>query len=245
MVRLIELLAISALVFLGACSNTHYNEDGSVSSISNINESIILHPTSDDPFKLQTINGEIKVGKGYTLGDVRSVNGEIQLGQDNTAKVVSTVNGDIGINKGSQVELVRSVNGNLRVSGVKVSGDVTSVNGRIKALDNSQIAGNVRTTNGKIFLRDAKVHQNVQMSDGNIELRDTLIEGDVVVTEKRIWEYLSLDFDFFRPKIIVGPNTIITGKIKSNRRIKLFVHESAQIAGIEGAEARYYSSDTP
>lgn len=246
--RTIKLILFAALYFsLSACSQVRYSDNGNVSLISSANENIILHPITGDEIDLKTVNGSIKTGKDYVLGNVRTVNGEIRLGANTQAKVVRSVNGDVQVGSGSKVQQLQTVNGDQRISGTFIAGDVSSVNGAIRLKDNCQVDGSVITNNGRVFLENSRIYRNLEMADGYIELDHATVTGDVVVRKKGFWEYVNLDhlFDFFPPKIIIGPNSVIEGRLIVNRPAKLYVHESAKIASIEGVEARYYSGSKP
>ena len=231
------------LVFLTACSSVDYYDNGDVAHISSANDSIVLQPVGTEPIELKTVNGEISVGKGYSLNDVKTVNGEIHLGPEIVAKHVRTVNGDIDLERGSVVDSLSAVNGNVRVNNSKVVGDTRTVNGRIQTRDNTHIGGSVTTSNGRIALVDTIVERDVAMSDGKINLNNTVVKGNIIVREKRFWDFL--DFDIFPPKVIIGPNSIVEGDIIVRRKAKLFVHESAKIASVEGVQAEYFSGDRP
>jgi len=47
------------------------------------------------------------------------------------------------------------------------------------------------------------------------------------------------------PKVIVGPDSEIKGSVIAHQEIELYVHESAKINGIVGADAIYFSGDQP
>ena len=241
--RCLNLLSAFVLVALAACSSVDYYDNGDVARISSTNDSIVLQPVGTEPIELKTVNGEISVGKGYSLNDVKTVNGEIHLGPEIIAKHVRTVNGDIALERGSVVDSLRAVNGNVWVNNSKIVGDTRTVNGRIQTRENTHIGGSVTTSNGRITLFDTIVERDVSMSDGKIDLNNTVVKGNVVVREKRFWDFF--DFDIFSPKVIIGPNSIVEGDIIVQRKAKLYVHESAKIASIEGVEAQYYSGDRP
>jgi len=109
-------VTILVLALLTACSTIGYNEDGSVSHISGVNNTIVFRPKESDPVAVKTVNGGIQIGEGYALTDVRSINGNIQLGPNIKANKVSNVNGQIEIESGSSVGSITSVNGRIWVN---------------------------------------------------------------------------------------------------------------------------------
>ncbi len=173
---------------------------------------------------LQTVNGSVIVGARATVGNAETVNGSVTLGAAATAKSLATVNGQVTIASGARVSgSVEAVNGGLEIGrGAEVGGDVANVNGRIH-LDAAHVAGNLSTVAGDIELgAGSKLDGNLTVEKASMSLRKPE-----------------------PPRVVIGPNAVVGGRLKFEREVKLFVSSSAQIGPIEGATAVRYGGALP
>jgi len=101
----------------------------------------------------------------------------------------------------------------------------------------------VATTNGRIEISDSSIQNSIETSEGDIEINNTVVHGDVLIRKKGFWDFIGLDF--FAPKVVIGPNSVVEGSLFIHRKAKLYVHETAQVTAIDGAQAEYYSTARP
>ena len=45
-----------------------------------------------------------------------------------------------------------------------------------------------------------------------------------------------------RPRIVIGPDAVVEGPLRFEREVALFVHDSARIGPVQGAEPKRYST---
>lgn len=195
-------------------------------------------------------------------GRISLVNGRIEIGADCRVNgQVSNVNGLIQVGSGTQVLAISNVNGRITLADeVEVDGDISSVNGRIELGDNSRVSGGIESVNGRISAADGvSIGGTVSAVNGNIEMRgaraaglvtnnsDIRLEtGTVIEGELRVRKSQGVSFNAGSPpKVIVGRNVRIEGPLTFERDVELYVHESASVGEITGAEAVRYSGETP
>jgi len=230
---------ISALLLVGT-----YTSSLAANTISKSNGSIVYTGEHSGPPDLKTTNGRIEVGNGLTVGTVKTTNGTISLGEKVVAEEIKTTNGAIHIDSGSQVGEVRTTNGGIKIVNTVVNGDVRTTNGALTVSERSQIVGSVITTNGGIYLDQVNVGENVQFTNGKMVLDESEIVGDIIVNEGGSNGWFNWGNNK-KPIVIVGRDTTVKGKIIAKRDIELYVHESAKVGEIEGAEAEVFSGDRP
>lgn len=221
-------LAVSMALVLGACSaltDSFTLADGSTydDDISLVNGSIDIGSDCQVNGEVDSVNGAIQVGSATRIGDIGSVNGRIQLGEE------VEVDGDVA-----------SVNGRIELgSGSRVSGKVESVNGRISAAEGVVIEGQLSSVNSRIEMRGARAASLVT-NNSSILLDDgTVIAGALTVRKSQGISFSSA------PKIVVGRDVRIEGPLTFEREVELYVHESATVGEISGAEAVSYSGEAP
>jgi DUF4097 and DUF4098 domain-containing protein YvlB len=179
--------------------------------------------SGDHAGDLATQNGSIHVGENATIGLARAVNGSISLGDHATAKEIQTVNGSIELQ-----------------AGVKVAGTVHTVNGALSLASGADVTGALSNVSGSIRVAAAHVGGGVQTHDGDIELGPNAhIEGGIVAhkTSGRMPGPV--------PRVIVGPGSVVSGTMKFERPVKLFVSDQATIGAVEGATVIKFSGERP
>ncbi len=178
-----------------------------------INESIIIEANSKVNKDLNTVNGNIVIGENCLIdGDLRSINGRIEIGENSEVEKVQTINGQVVLAEGAKVgESIQVINGSIKIkSGAVVQQDVSVVNGSIRIFD-ATIAGDVKTTNGDIFL------ENKARVLGNI-----LIEGK------------SGDGDKRRVEIFIRNGSQVKGNIDNqgkNAQVLVYLDDNSRVEG--------------
>lgn len=228
---------------IAAIASLTISQASSANTISKPNGSLIYDEQQGRAPDLKTSNGRILVESGLRVGDVKSTNGRITLEKETTAQHVATTNGRIHIKSESVVDSVHTTNGRIEIDASKVKGNVKATNGSIRIEDGSHVRGKVVSANGSIQLGDSTVDENLEISHGNVTLIDSAIEGDLIIhPKKRGWGF---NWKNKKPEIIIGPESVVMGTIIAKQDIELYVHESAKVGKITGAEPRIYSGNKP
>lgn len=205
------------------------------------------------PATAASINKSIKIGAGEEADGATSVNGSITVGENATVTGnLKTVNGSIRVDDGAAIEEAATVNGGLRLAeSVKAEG-LTTVNGSINVGDNGEISGEVGAVNGRISLgrgtrvgddvgnvngqigiAGAEVGGDVSTVNGDIELSDgAVIKGDIVVEKPSNWSWGKEKSR--KPRIVIGPGSRVEGAIRLERKVELFISESAEVGDVTG-----------
>ena len=181
-----------------------------------------------------SVNGSITVGKGAVInGSLETVNGSIRVAEDVTLKDAETVNGTIRIGSGSSAEDVSSVNGSIRLGeNVSIGGRIEVVNGKISLDTGTKVAEGVTNVNGEITLSGAEVGGNLSTVNGDVSLNDgSTLHGDLVVEKPGGWNW---NENKRKPKVIIGPNSRVVGNIVLERKVELFISDSAEVGGVTG-----------
>jgi hypothetical protein len=209
-----------------------------------------------------SMNEDVHVGAN-TPGDggAATLNGDIfvESGTVRTNADISTVNGNIRVAERAQVQSLRAVNGSIHVAEEASAQDVESVNGRVELGPRSTIAGNVKLVNGEVTLAPgSSVHGNIKTVNGEIRAEGATIDGDVsnylggmLITDESVVkggitvhkpEEMS---EVKPPRIVIGPGSKVLGRMKFEHPVVLYVHESAEVGPIDGAEPIRFSGALP
>jgi DUF4097 and DUF4098 domain-containing protein YvlB len=224
------ILVLAAGLFVAACgpfSEGFVLEDGSVlnNGISAVNGAVEIGRDCRVNGEISSVNGGISIEGGSTVGGIENVNGRVRLTED------VTVDGDI-----------ENVNGQITLGpGTRIEGDVETVNGSIKADERTVIGGRVVSVNGAISLSGVQV-AGVQSHNGSIQL-DAGTEVNGPLTMKRSTGF-NLEIGK-PPKVVIGADVRVDGPLTFEREVQLYVHESATIGEVTGAEAVGFSGDEP
>ena len=179
---------------------------------------------------LETVNGGVRVGSGSKVGSVESVNGGIHLGDGVQAESVDTVNG--GVTLGAKA-IVR--------------GAVETVNGGVTLEDDADVGGKVSNVNGGIELSRAHIGGGIETVQGDVRIGGgSRVEGGILV-EKPSSSWISWGSSNKQrpPRIVIEAGAVVEGSLRFEHEVELYVHESAKIGPVDGAEAKRYSGDAP
>lgn len=224
-----------------------------------INQGIEIADGQEFEGNLSTVNGPIRIGADCTVnGNLANVNGSIQVGPGSVTGSIRNVNGSISVEDKASVGAIETVNGALRLGNevriagaastvngslqggtdVHIEGNASTVNGRLTLAAGSRVAGRVSTVNGGIRL-EASQAVAVETTSGSIELLDgTIIEGTLRVREPSREQR-------DRPRVLIGADVRVGGPLQFDRPVELYIHESAEVGEIHGAEARFFSGEQP
>ncbi len=178
------------------------------------------------PADAKTVNGNIRVDDNGAVADATTVNGSIRLGEHATGKQLTAVNGTIELGRDAKSDMIKSVNGDLTLQeGSELSGPLTNVNGRI-TVTSAHIAGLITTVNADIKITGA-----------------ARIDGGILV--KKSGGKIFVSSDEKEPVIVIGPGATVSGELRFERKVKLYVSDKATIGTVTGATAQAFSGDTP
>lgn len=194
---------------------------------------------------ISKVNGSVTVEDNGRAGDLETVNGSIRVGDHARAGDATTVNGSIRVGASSQVGDLTTVNGGIRVeSDTQVNGDVETVNGGIFIGRGGKVRGGVETVNGAIGLVDVDLGGGIETVRGDITVgAGSHVRGGIHYPKpSKEWVTLSARKD---PRVIIGANAVVEGPLLFERKVQLYVHESARIGTVTGAQAQRYSGAKP
>lgn len=206
-----------------------------------VNESLDLGADEVRKESFSTVNGNVKVGVNAEVdGDIELVNGSVTLARGARAESIETVNGPVSLDEKAKVESIETVNGSVEIAASgQVEKDIETVNGHISLAQDVEV-DDIVAVNGLIELFGAHVKGDVSNYNGGMHLdAGATVYGDVKVQKPdNGWSNST-------PIIVIGKDVVIKGNLDVERPIKLYVHESAEIGRLQGAEAETYTSEQP
>ena len=194
---------------------------------------------------INSVNGAISVAAYHEAGNLTTVNGSVEIGEHAAAFKVRTVNGSVTLDAVAKVIALTTVNGDLKVGpGARIATDATSVNGAMTLAREADIGGRISTVNGKITLDAAHVGHGIESVSGAITIgTDSRVEGGILVHGSCSKGWLDGLFGSHcdAPLIVIAPGAVVKGTLRFERKVKLYVSDSATVGTIEGAQAIIYS----
>ncbi len=200
---------------------------------------------TDAPNKdYDTVNGSITVGSDSHVGDLSTVNGSVKVASNSKVGEASTVNGSVVFAGSVSAKSAETVNGSIKLGeNCEVIENVETVNGSIVAGSGCNIGGNFESVNGKLKATNANIEGGIETVNGNIYLLDgTVVDDDIVIKKSK---------SFFgsgnkkAPKVVLGKNVVVNGDLDFQRKVKLYLHDSADIDDreVDNAEIILFSGD--
>lgn len=190
-----------------------------------------------------TINGNVRVEKHADARDssFKTVNGSVVVEEDARVNDCATVNGSVRIGDRTKSGDLRTVNGDLKVGrDAIIDGHIQLVNGSVRLAPGAEVQGDVGTVNGLIEMHAARVDGNVTNTNGGMMIMDgSQVQGDVKVKDAGDDPYSK------PPKIVIGEKARIRGRLVFDRPVELYVHDSAEIGPVSGAQINRYSGREP
>jgi hypothetical protein len=218
-------------------------------------------PLSHAQENVSKANGDVRVPTGKTVGDVEGTNGNVVLEDSVHAKRVESVNGTITIGRNAKVETIETVNGAIRLDAgtrassistvnggvhlaedVQINGAVSTVNGGIRLARGASAGSTLTTTNGPINLDHASVAGDLHTTSGDVEVgAGSTVKGGIIV-EKAQSSWLSTPRT---PRIYIGPGAVVSGPLKFEREVRLYVDAQAKVGPITGVKPIKLSTAQP
>lgn len=225
---------IAVFATLPACGGDGHNR---------VNGGVTVH-TGETAQDASTVNGGIHISADGSARDVDTVNGSIRLDEGAKARSLDTVNGGITLGEGAEVaKNAETVNGSISLARTaKVSGSASGVNAGISLAEGAEVAGRVENVNGSIRLTDAHVGGGISTVSGDIEVgANSRVEGGISVHKSH---GVSIGWRNV-PRIVIGPGAVVKGTLRFERKVRLYVSDSATIGAVEGAKAEMFSGEQP
>jgi hypothetical protein len=193
------------------------------------------------------VMGGLNAESGEVVGDLETVNGGISVDDKARTGSLTTVNGGIDIEDDAVVEEATTVNGGIDVGErVRVDHDLETVNGGIRVDFNSKVGGDVTTVNGAITLRQTEVGGALRLVNGDITVgAKSHVRGGILVQKNK---GIQIGWGSNKPKVprvIIGPNAIVDGELRFERKVDLYVHTTAKIGTVIGATPVAYTDKIP
>ena len=204
---------------------------------------LLVAPAARAAEDISKVNGSISVSAGAPHGELSTVNGSIAIGEGARSGKASTVNGSIKVAPGAQVGTLETVNGAIRLeSQVQADGGISTVNGSVFAGSGSVVARDVETVNGAIGLVGTQVGGNVRTVNGDVTIGiGSTVRGGLTISRSSGWFQSGPKR---KPRVVIGPGVVVEGPLAFEREVRLYVHRSARIGPVSGAEAVMFDSDT-
>lgn len=186
------------------------------------------------------VNGSIKIEDGGSAGDLDTVNGSIKVGENARAGDAGTVNGSIKVYDGARVGGLSTVNGSIKAGRqVAIGDDVETVNGGIFIDRGGNVSGDIETVNGAIGLVDTDVAGGIATVNGDLTVGvGSHVRGGIRYEEPgQQW----ISFKRRNPRVVIAQDARVDGPLVFEHEVSLYVHESATIGPVTGAEPVRYS----
>ena len=203
---------------------------------------------SDD--KYEKVMGTVEVQPGEHVTNATSVNGSVEIGANAVVKHAETVNGHVTVHEHAAVGSVKTVNGGIDIEqAAQVAGNVGLVNGHMRLAAGADVGGHLSNINGSIEITAAHVGGGIETTNGDLTLgANSRVEGGILYDET-VGSWFNFSFFGFGesrvPQVVIGPGSIVKGKLRFRRDVKLYVSDQATIDPVEGATVIKFSGAHP
>ena len=189
---------------------------------------------------IDKVNGSIRLEEGDQAGDLSTVNGSVTVGPGGRAEDVETVNGSLRIEDRAVVDSADTVNGSVTLGeGAEVRRGIDTVNGSLTLRRGAKVGDGLENVNGAILVEGANVDGGIETVNGDIRLATgSHVTGGIHVEESRGWGGWG---NKRNPKITIESGVVLTGPLKFEREVDLYVAPGVQIPEIEGVEPKRYT----
>ncbi len=178
--------------------------------------------------EVSTINGSIHADDNAQFAGGHTVNGNISLGDHATATSLTTVNGGIKLRPGRESQRDRDY-------GQRHTGPALG----------SLVGGRLANVNGTIILASATVNGGITTVNGNIDIgANSHVQGGITVSKPStgIFQWWS---DSDKPRVVIGPGSVIEGNLTFERAVRLYVSDTATIGKVTGATPVKFTGEHP
>ena len=125
---------------------------------------------------------------------------------------------------------------------MQVAGDIETVNGSVFVDSGGTVGGNIETVNGAIGLVRTQVAGNLETVNGDITVGiGSHVRGGITVERPQSWFQSAPKR---RPRVVIGPDAEVSGPMEFRREVSLYVHRTARIGQVTGAEPVRFETET-
>jgi DUF4097 and DUF4098 domain-containing protein YvlB len=237
--------------------------------VSQVNGGIVIE-AHRQAGNVSSTNGSIEIGAGASVADVHSVNGGISLADGANAAAAKTVNGGIHLQRdvrlsggvttvngaitlGPRTDVagsVSSVNGAVQLTAARAQ-SVTTVNGAVILESAANISGRVSTVNGAVGVAGSHVGGGIETVEHGMNIgANSRVEGGILVRKRErraleTWLRAWFPEHYPPPRIVIGPGAVVSGTLRFQCPVTLYVSDRAHIGSVEGATAIVFSGEQP
>ena len=192
-------------------------------------------------------NGEhpIRLAADGEAGNLHTLHASIHIGERSRVGDVKTIDGAVVLEKGSRANSVRSLDGGVRLEeDAKIVHGVSTAGGSIILDDHADVAGRVTTADGEIHLENAHVGGGIVTRRGDINVGS----GSHVEKGIRVKRSFCLCINagvFSNPRVVIGPGAVVQGPLIFERKVTLYVSDTATIGDVVGATSVRFSGASP
>jgi cytoskeletal protein CcmA (bactofilin family) len=235
--------ALLSTLTLSGCINSHDSESADNAAQGSGGDA---SDTDHDASGSHSINGSIHVSAGTPGGEVSTINGSIHADDNAQLSGGHTVNGNISIGDHATATSLTTVNGGISLGqGAKVTETVTTVNGTLALRSGSEVGGRLANVNGTIILAAATVNGGITTVNGNIDVgANSHVQGGITV-HKPSTGFFQWWSDSDKPRVVIGPGSVVEGNLTFERAVHLYVSDSATIGKVTGATPVKFTGDHP
>jgi DUF4097 and DUF4098 domain-containing protein YvlB len=189
---------------------------------------------------ISKVNGSIVIEAGQQAGDVETVNGSVTIGKGARVDDIETVNGSVRMDDDVVVSSAESVNGEITLGARgEVHDDATTVNGAITLAQGAKIGGKLENVNGKLQLDGASVGGGISTVNGDVYIASgSRVEGGIHVEKNSGWHMGKKPKN---PRITIESGAVVTGPLKFEREVDLYVGAGVQLPAIEGIQPQRFA----
>lgn len=214
--------------------------------------------------RIDTGSGSVRLGNNTQAGAIDTGSGGIEIGSDVHVEGIDTGSGDVrggdrvivdgridtgsgsvSFGAGSSIRGdIDTGSGSVRLgAGSAVSGGIDTGSGEVQ-IEGTRVGGKVDTGSGDITLADSRVDGDLATSTGRVTLSgNSVVTGDLIVRKSKCW---GLCWGNDRPtRIVIGASASVIGEIRIEREAELWVHETARIGRVSGAQVQRFSGERP
>jgi hypothetical protein len=207
-----------------------------------VNKDVQVAAGSTDSHGGHTLNGNVHVEHDADVpdGDFAAVNGNIRVDERAQVKSLSTVNGNIVLGAAAHATRIETVNGRVELAAdASLAGSARLVNGDVSLAQGAHVGGDIETVSGAIDAHGATIDGNVSNYNGGMLIDHSVVAGNLTVHKS---DHVG---DEAPPRVVIGADSRVLGKLTFERPVELYVHETAQTGPIQGAEAIRYAGKAP
>ena len=119
--------------------------------------------------------------------------------------------------------------------------DISRINGSIETTAGGHY-GDLETVNGAIGLVRTHLGTGIETVNGNITVGiGSQLDGGITVSRPQGWFSAAPKR---RPRVVISPGAVVAGPLRFEREVDLYVHRSARIGPVTGAEPVIFDTDT-